>query len=69
MCEKRVFITLATCFLFSRQMGMIDSILKLCGEVETVYGFCYFGDWQNASGGSEVTVTAKVRIGWVSFRE
>ena len=32
-------------------------------------GFCYFGDRLNASGGCQAAVTARVRIGWVRFRE
>ena len=42
--------------------GMVNSIEKLCDEVETVSGFCYLGDKLNASGGCEVAVTARVRI-------
>ena len=49
--------------------GTMDSIKKLCDEVETVNGFCYLGDRLNASGGCEVAVTARVKIGWVRFRE
>ena len=41
----------------------------LCDEVETVKGFCYLGDKMNASGGCETAVTARVRIGWMKFRE
>ena len=48
---------------------MVGSIEKLCDEVETVNGFCYLGDRLNASGGCEAAVTAKVKIGWVRFRE
>ena len=40
----------------------------LCDEVETVKGF-YVGDRLNASGGCETAVTARVRIGWMKFRE
>ena len=47
----------------------MDSIEKLCDEVETVKGFCYLVDRLNASGGCEVAVIARVRIGWVRFRE
>ena len=47
----------------------MDSIEKLCDEVETVNEFCYLGDRLNASGGCEAAVTATVRIGWVRFRE
>ena len=49
--------------------GTMDSIEKLCDEVETVNGFCYLGDRLNASGGCEAAVTARVRIGWIGFRE
>ena len=41
----------------------------LCDEVETVKDFCYLGDRLNASGGCETAVTARVRIGWMKFRE
>ena len=44
------------------------SIEKLCDEVETVNELCYLGDRLNASGGSKAAVTARVRIGWVRFR-
>ena len=49
--------------------GTMDSIEKLCDEVETVNGFCYLGDRLNASGGCEAAVAARVRNGWVRFRE
>ena len=49
--------------------GTVDSIKKLCDEVETVNGFCYLGDRLNASGGCEAAVTARVRIGWVRYRK
>ena len=49
--------------------GTMDSIEKLCDEVETVNGFCCLGDRVNASGGCEAAATARVRIGWVRFRE
>ena len=49
--------------------GLVDSIKKLCDEVQTVNGFCYLGVRLNASGGYEVAVMARVRIGWVRFRE
>ena len=49
--------------------GTVDSIEKLCDEVETVNGFGYLGDKLNSSGGCESAVTARVKIGWVRFRE
>ena len=47
----------------------MDLIEKLCDEVETVNGFCYLGDKLNASGSCEAEVTARIRVGWVRFRE
>ena len=32
-------------------------------------GFCYFGDRLNGSGGCKAAVTARVIIGWVSFKK
>ena len=70
---KRVTARSATHFLCSKCKGIMeetmDSIEKLCDEVKTVNGFCYLGDRLNASGGCEAAVTARVRIGWVRFRE
>ena len=37
--------------------GMVNSVEKLCDEVETVNGFCYLGNRLNSSGGCEVAVT------------
>ena len=47
----------------------MDSIEKLCDEVETVNRFCYFGDRLNASDGCKAAVSARVRIGWERFRK
>ena len=47
----------------------MNLIEKLCDEQETVNGFCYLGNRLYASGGCEVTVTERVRIGCVRFRE
>ena len=70
---KRVTIRLAMYFVCSKCKGMkkqtMDLIEKLCDEVETVNGFCYLGDRLNASGGCKAAVTARVKIGWVRFRE
>ena len=49
--------------------GTVDSIEKLCDEMGTVNEFCYLGDRLISSGGCEVAVTAKIRIGWVRFRK
>ena len=47
--------------------GMVDSIEKLCDEVEAVNGFCCLGDRLNSNGGCKTAVTARARIGWVRF--
>ena len=47
----------------------VDSIEKLCDEVETVNEFCYLGDRLNSSSGYKAAVTARIRVGWVRFRE
>ena len=51
---KRVTVRLAMHFVCSKCKGIMegtmDSIEKLCDEVETVNGFCYLGDRLNASG-------------------
>ena len=49
--------------------GKEEPVEVLCDEVETVKGFCYLGDKLNASGGCETSVTARVRIGWMKYRE
>ena len=70
---KRATAGLAMRFVCSKckeiMEGRVDSIEKLCDEVETVNGFCYLGDRLNANGGCEAAVTARVRIGWIRFRE
>ena len=70
-CEKikRVTARLAMLFICSKCRGMVDSIGKLCNDVETVNGFCYLEDRLNANGGCEAAVAARVRIGWVRFRK
>ena len=47
----------------------MEPVEELCEEVGTVRGFCYLEDRVNASGGCEAAVTARVRIGWVKFKE
>ena len=49
--------------------GTVDSIEKLCDEVEKVNEFCFLGNRLNVSGGCEAAVTVRLRIGWVRFRE
>ena len=66
--QNRVTARLAMYFVCSKRKGIMegtmDSVEKLCDQVETVNGFCDMGDRLNASGGCEAAVTARVRIGW-----
>ena len=48
---------------------MEEPVEVLCDEVESVKGFCYFGDKLNASGRCETAVRSRVRMGWKKFRE
>ena len=70
---KRATVRLAMHFVCLKcrgiMKGTMDSIKKLCDEVETMNGFCYLGDRLNASGGCEAATTTRVKIGWVRFRE
>ena len=70
---KRVTPSLAKHFVCAQYLKAKEScqksIGKLCDEVEPVKGFCYLGDRLNASGGCEMAVTAKTRLGWAKFRE
>ena len=49
--------------------GLMEPVMELCDEVETVKSLCYLGHRVNASGGCEAAVIARVRIGWVKFKE
>ena len=70
---KRVTAKLAMHFVCLKckgiMKGTVDSIEKLCDEVETVNEFWYLGDRLNASGSCEAAATARVKIDWVCFRE
>ena len=49
----------------------MEPIENLCNGVETMNKFCYLGDKliMITSGGCEAAVTARMRIGWIKFRE
>ena len=69
---KRITTTLVVRFVCSKcreiMEEMMDSINKLCGEVETVNGFYYLGEGLNARGGCEAAITAR-RTGGAKFRK
>ena len=52
-----------------QELGLHITTLNLCDGVETVNEFCYLGDKLITSGGCEGAVTARMRIGWIKFRE
>ena len=70
---KKVSCSFAQQFICRRREDIGDGKEKpvevLRDEVETVKGFCYLGDRLNASGGCKTAVTARVRVGWMKFRE
>ena len=70
---KRVTARLTKHFVCSKCKGImeetVESIEKLCNEVEIVNGLWYSGDRLNSSGSCEAAVTARVRIDWVRFME
>jgi len=43
--------------------------VKLLGLCETITKFSYLSDRLNSTGGCEVAVTARARIGWMKFSE
>ena len=53
-----------TCKIMTRNAMSAE---RLNDDVKTVEGFCYLGNALNASGGSELTVVARTRIGWMRF--
>ena len=69
---KRVTSSLMTQFVCKKcqvtMKGSEELVEELCKEVKTVDEFCYLGDMLNASGGSEVAVTARARFGRLKFR-
>ena len=70
---KRATARLAMHFVFLKCRGIMQetviSIEKLCHEVETVNRFCYLEGRLNSSGGCKAAVTARIKIGWVRFKE
>ena len=70
---KRVTQRLAKDFVCGRCEkgvgGVVEQREKLCDEVESVKEFTYLGDKVSVDGGCEAAVTARVRFGWVKFRE
>jgi len=46
-----------------------EPVELLCDGVEMVTEFSHLGDRLNATGGCEVAVISRTRIGWLKFRE
>ena len=72
---KKVTSTLAKGFICElcvyTKEGIVEpgEELSFFDQVDFVKSFCYLGNRLNASGGSEAAVTARMRIGWIKFRE
>ena len=70
---KRVTAKLAMRFVCLRCRRIMQEIVnfteKLCDRVQIVNGLCYLGDRLNASGSCEAIVKARIRTGWIRFRE
>ena len=52
-------------FFYLENERTMDSIENFCDAAKTVNRFCFLGDKLNSSGGCEMAVTARVKIGWV----
>ena len=72
---RRVTSTLAKGFVCKQRVYTMEKIvepgeeLSVLDQVDFVKSFCFLWDRLNASGGTEATVTARTRIGWIKFRE
>ena len=57
--------------MFDTKEGIVEPGEKISffDQVDFVKSFCYLGDKLNVSGGSELAVTARTRIGWIKFKE
>ena len=47
----------------------MEPIENLCVGAETMKEFCYLGDKLKTSGGCQADIIARMRIGWIKFRE
>ena len=47
----------------------MEPIENLCDGLQTVNEFGYLGDKLKTSGGCKAAVTARMRTGWIKFRE
>ena len=72
---KRMISNLAKSFVCKLCVNTKEGIvepgeeLSFFDQVDFVKSFCYLGDRLNASGGRETAVTARMKIGWIKFRE
>ena len=72
---KRVTSTLATGFVcklcVDTKEGMAEPSeeISFFDQVDFVKSFCYFGDKLNTSSESEAAVIARIRTGWIKYRE
>ena len=73
MNKKKVSVYLNKDFACKKCRSVVKNFKgsdeKLCDSVETVSKFTYLGDRLNATGGCEIAITARSRIGWIKFRK
>ena len=71
---KRVTLTLAKGIACKLHLDTKEGIVEPGKEISVfdhddfVKSFCYLGDRLNASVESEAVITARMRIGWIKFR-
>ena len=72
---KKITSTLSNCFVcklcVDTKKGIVEPGKEISSfdQVDLVKSFCYLGDSLNTSGGSEAAIVARMRIGWIKFRE
>ena len=70
-----VLVAVADGFRYRRCDGTIQAVdlaedLLVYGETyECVKSFCYLGDTLDGDGGADLAATARIRNGWMKFRE
>ena len=70
---KKVIPKLAKGFVCKKCRKSSDERVKpiktMCKQLKTVNEFCYLEDRLNANDGYKAAVTARMRLGWIKFRE
>ena len=53
----------------SRKFDLVEDLMVDGETYECVKSFCYLGDTLDRDGGADLAATARIRNGWVKFRE